>query len=172
MGKLYTQEFYFLPSHKCNLPPWSLLMHLPSIVKPLKFDFCLYFKEAYVSYFQWFCFFFFQGMGHKGDGRAAQNEDKVYVSSWWRAVCLTHLPQTSRKQEWKEGRPASLLINPFPDSLKFSLHLPTAQKPSLSPAPMSLRPCTNPLPHLLWLCPSPPFPSDAKTAHQFLPNVW
>ena len=26
--------------------------------------------------------FFFQGMGHKGDGRAAQNEDKVYVSSW------------------------------------------------------------------------------------------
>lgn len=80
MGKLYTQEFCFLPSHKCNLPPWSLLMHLPSIVKPLKFDFCLYFKEAYVSYVKWF--FFFQGMGHKGDGRAAQNKTEVYVSSW------------------------------------------------------------------------------------------
>lgn len=55
-------------------------MHLPSIVKPLKFDFCLYFKEAYVSYVKWF--FFFQGMGHKGDGRAAQNKTEVYVSSW------------------------------------------------------------------------------------------
>lgn len=27
-------------------------------------------------------FFFFQGMGHKGDGRAAQNKTEVYVSSW------------------------------------------------------------------------------------------
>ena len=172
MGKLYTQEFCFLPSHKCNLPPWSLLMHLPSIVKPLKFDFCLYFKEAYVSYVQWFCFFF-SGNGTQGRWKGR--------TEWGQGVCeqlvtssVPDSPPTDLTQTGVEGRQASLPAHQplFPDSLKFSLHLPTAQKPSLSPAPMSLRPCTNPLPHLLWLCPSPPFPSDAKTAHQFLPNVW
>ena len=58
-------------------------MHLPSIVKPLKFDFCLYFKEAYISYIKWLClfFFFFQGRGYKA-GRAAQNKTEVYVNSW------------------------------------------------------------------------------------------
>lgn len=82
MGKLYRQESCFLPSHKCNLPPRSLLMHLPSIVKPLKFDFCLYFKEAYISYIKWLCFFFFSGRGYKEDGRAAKNKTEVYVNSW------------------------------------------------------------------------------------------
>lgn len=173
MGKLYRQESCFLPSHKCNLPPRSLLMHLPSIVKPLKFDFCLYFKEAYISYIKWLCFFFFlSGKGIQGGWKGCKEQDRG-VCEQLVTSSVPDSPPTDLTRIEVEGRQASLPAHQplFPDSLKFSLHLPTAQKPSLALAPKSLRPCTNPLPHLLWLCPSPPFPSGAKIACQFLPDV-
>ena len=132
MGKLSRQEFCFLPSHKCNLPPWSLHMHLPSIVKPLKSDFCLYFKEAYVCYVKWF-FFFFSGNGIQGGwkGRTEQDQgvcEQLVTSS------VPDSPLADLTWVGVEGRQVSHPAHQplFPDSLKFSLHLPTAQKLSLS----------------------------------------
>ena len=140
MGKLYTQEFYFLPSHKCNLPPWSLLMHLPSIVKPLKFDFCLYFKEAYVSYFQWFCSFFFR----EWDTREMEGPHRMRTRCMWAAgdeqcAWLTSRPHANRSGR-KAGQPpcSSTPVPRLPQVLSPSTHCSEALPLSGSHEPKTL----------------------------------
>ena len=170
MGKLYRQEFCFLPSHKCNLPPWSLHMHLPSIVKPLKSDFCLYFKEAYVCYVKWFFFFFFF---REWDTRGMEGPHRTRPRCMWAAGDEQRAWLTSRRPHMgrsggKAGQPPcpSAPVPRLPEVLSPSTHCSEA-------LPLSgLRPCMNPWLHLLWPCPSSPFPSDARIAHQFLPDVW
>lgn len=142
MGKLYRQESCFLPSHKCNLPLWSLLMHLPSIVKPLKFDFCLYFKEAYISYIKWLCLFFF--FFREGDTRL-EGPHRTRPRCMWTAgdeqcAWLTsHRPHANRRGRKAGQSPCpSTPVPSLPEVLSPSTHCSEALPRSGSHEPKTL----------------------------------